>query len=121
MIQGFQKQTKPLSEYERNTLLPAICRGLSTKIGIGNIITSTKIIQGMKSHGYKLDGPRLRKIINYIRNHNLVPCLASNGNGYFVATNAQEIDDCIASIQGRIDSHQALIESLKEQQQKYFQ
>lgn len=121
MIQGFQKQTKPLTEYERDVLLPVICRGLRTKIGIGNIISGAKIVKAMTAAKYKLTEPRLRKIINYIRNHNLVPCLASNGQGYFIATCPEEIDDCIASIQGRIDSHQALIESLKEQQQKYFQ
>lgn len=120
MIQGFDQLTAPLNDYERDILLPVVVRGLSTKRGWHNKVTSTKIIAGMLKAGYKLDGPRLRKIINYIRNNELIPCLASSGKGYFIATSSQEIDDCIASIQGRIDSHKALIETLKEQKQKYF-
>ena len=41
MIHGFQTQTEPLTDYERNTLLPVICRGLVTKVGEGMAITNT--------------------------------------------------------------------------------
>jgi len=120
MIKGFNKETAPLNDYERDTLLPVIIKGLKTKVGVGRIIASSKIIACMKRAGYKLDGPRLRKIINFIRANELVPCLVSNGKGYFVATSADEVDDCIASLQGRIASQQAIIAALKQQQQKYF-
>lgn len=120
MIQGFDKQTAPLNDYERDTLLPVIIRGLRARIGASRIIAGSKIIDCMKRAGYKLDGPRLRKIINYIRNNELVPCLVSNGKGYFVATSAEEVDGCIDSIQGRIASQQIIIAALQQQRQKYF-
>lgn len=120
MLQGFQEQTAPLNDYEQNTLLPIIIRGLSTKVGSSRTIAGSKIIACMKHAGYKLDAPRLRKIINYIRTNELVPCLVSNGKGYFVATSTDEVDKCIESIQGRIASQQAIISALKDQQQKYF-
>jgi len=120
MLNGFAKQTAPLNDYEQHTLLPVIIRGLREKVGAGNIITSTKIIAGMRKAGYKLDDVRLRKIINHIRNNELIPCLASTSKGYFVATCSQELDDCIASIQGRIASQQAIIAALQQQKQKYF-
>lgn len=120
MIQVFDKQTAPLNDYEQHTLLPVIIRGLREKVGIRNRVTSTKIVAGMRKAGYKLDDVRLRKIINYIRNNELIPCLASSGKGYFIATSSQEIDACIASIQGRINSHKALIAALQQQKQKYF-
>lgn len=120
MIQGFDKQTAPLNDYEQNTLLPVIVSGLKTKIGAAKVITGSTIIKCMKAAGYKLDGPRLRKIINHIRTNELVPCLVSHSGGYYVATSRDEVDDCIASIQGRIASQQAIIDALKVQQQKYF-
>lgn len=120
MLQGFDKQTAPLNDYEQNTLLPVIVSGLKTKIGVAKVITGSTIIKCMKRAGYKLDGPRLRKIINHIRTNDLVPCLVSHSGGYYIATSADEVDDCIASIQGRIASQQAIIDALKDQQQKYF-
>lgn len=120
MLQGFDKETAPLNAYERKVLLPQLLRGLSRKHGKANKITSGKIIEGMREHGYKLDAPRLRKLINHIRTQGLIPCLVSNSGGYYIATSADEVDDCIASIQGRIASQQAIIDALKVQQQKYF-
>lgn len=120
MIQGFEKQTQPLNDYERDTLLPVIVRGLQNKIGADKVITGSKIIRCMKYHGYKLDGPRLRKIINHIRANELVPCLVSTSAGYYVATSADEVDDCIASLQGRVNAIQANIDALEQQRDKYF-
>ena len=120
MIQGFEKQTAPLNDYERDTLLPLIVRGLKTRIGVSRIITGGNIIQVMKYAGHKIDGPRLRKIINHIRMCSLVPCLVSTSNGYYVATSAAEVDECIASIQGRIEAQQAIVEALKNQRANKF-
>jgi hypothetical protein len=120
MINGFNKQTAPLNDYEKKILLPELVRGLSRKHGKRNQITSGKIIEGMRGAGYRLDGPRLRKLINHIRTKGLILCLVSNSDGYYIATSADEVDDCIASIQGRIDAQQAIIDALKVQQQKYF-
>ena len=120
MIQGFETQTAPLSDYERGTLLPLIIRGLSTKVGIANVIAGSTIVRKMKALGYKLDGPRLRKIVNHIRTRDLIPGLVSNGQGYFVATKASEIDECINSLQGRVDATQAIIKALQRQKEIKF-
>ena len=32
MIQGFQQQTQPLSQYEQEILVPIVVRGLQTKV-----------------------------------------------------------------------------------------
>ena len=67
MINGFEEQTHELTEYEEKTLLPPIIKGLKTKVGEQNAITSTEIVKRMKELGFKLDPARLRKIINHIR------------------------------------------------------
>ena len=49
MIQGFNTETKPLSEYEQDTLCPVIARGLSSKVGKAKAITNKQICQTIKS------------------------------------------------------------------------
>jgi hypothetical protein len=120
MLNGFSQQTAPLNDYEQNTLLPVIVSGLKTKIGAAKVIAGSTIIKCMKAAGYKLDGPRLRKIINHIRANGCVPCLVSTSAGYYVATSPEEVDDCISSIQGRIASQQAIVDALTKQRNQYF-
>ena len=120
MIQGFETQTQPLNDYERGTLLPLIIRGLVTKVGAAKVIAGSTIISKMRECGYKLDGPRLRKIINHIRTSDLIPGLESTSQGYFVATQASEIDECIVSLQGRVDATQAIILALQRQKNIHY-
>jgi hypothetical protein len=66
MLNGFAQQTEPLTDYERDTLLPVICRGLVTKVGEAKAITNAAITRAMKGAGYQLNEARVRKIINHI-------------------------------------------------------
>lgn len=119
MIKGFEEQTQPLNDYERDTLLPLIVRGLSTKLGAKLAITGNKICNAMRGAGYVLDAPRLRKIVNHIRTYDLIPGLVSTSKGYFVASTAQELDECINSLQGRVDAIQAVINALNRQRNNF--
>lgn len=119
MIKGFEEQTQPLNDYERDTLLPLIVRGLSTKLGARLAITGNKICNAMRGAGYVLDAPRLRKIVNHIRTYDLIPGLVSTSKGYFVASTAQELDECINSLQGRVDAIQAVINALNRQRKNF--
>jgi len=120
MIKGFEEQTAPLTDYELVTLLPVIVYGLKFKVGADKVIAGSQIIRSMKQLGYKLDGPRLRKIINHIRAHDLIPGLVSTSQGYYVATSASEIDDCIESLQGRVAATQTIIDALQRQKRQVF-
>lgn len=119
MIQGFEEQTQPLNDYERDTLLPLVRWGLSTKRGKENSIASSAIIRKMRERGYKLDGPRLRKIINHIRSNDLIAGLVSTSKGYYVASTAQEIEDYIYSLHGRVEAIQEVIRALSRQKFKF--
>ena len=57
MIDGFEHETKPLTEEEMN-LLPIIIRGLRTKVGADNAIFGAEICKKMTAAGYKLTEPR---------------------------------------------------------------
>ena len=121
MIQGFEEQTQPLTDYERETLLPLVRWGLSTKLGKENSIASSTIIRKMREKGYKLDGPRLRKIINHIRSNDLIAGLVSTSKVYYIASTAQEIEDYINSLHGRVAAIQEVIRAYSRQRQiKYI-
>ncbi len=115
MIHGFSRQTEPLTDYERNILLPVICQGLSTKIGEDKAITNSAITKAMKGAGYQLTEARLRKIINHIRIHGMVKWLIATSKGYYIATSREEMVDYIDSLQGREDAIRAVRESMEQQ------
>lgn len=115
MIQGFQTQTEPLTDYEQNILLPVICRGLVTKVGEAHAITNTAITRAMKGAGYQLTEARLRKIINHIRVNGLLHWLIATSKGYYIATSRQEMEDYIDSLRGREQAIRAVRESMEKQ------
>lgn len=117
MLQGFQLQTEPLNDYERDTLLPVICRGLITKVGKAKAITNTAITKAMKGAGYQLTEARLRKIINHIRTNGLIHLLIATSNGYYIATSTEEVQQYIESLKGREDAIRVVRESMERQLQ----
>lgn len=115
MIQGFTQQTEPLTDYERDTLLPVICRGLSNKFGEAKAITNTAITNAMKGAGYQLTEARLRKIINHIRITGMIRWLIATSKGYYIATSVDEMRQYIESLRGREDAIRAVRESMEKQ------
>ena len=122
MIQGFQEQTEPLTEYEETQLLPQIVRGLSLKVGKNNAVTNTAIVRGMKANlNLKVSEPRVRKIINHIRNNDLVPCLIATSQGYYIAESEQELKDYEESLLGREEAIRSVRLSIQRQRKHKFQ
>ena len=116
MINGFQEQTEPLTEYEETKLLPQIVRGLSLKVGKNNAVTNTAIVRGMKANlNLKVSEPRVRKIINHIRNNDLVPCLIATSQGYYIAESEQELKEYEDSLLGREEAIHSVRMSIQRQ------
>lgn len=115
MIQGFDKQTEPLNDYEQNILLPVIVRGLETKIGQGKAITNAAITKAMRRAKYQLDEARVRKIINHIRINGMIKCLIATSKGYYIATSREEMENYIESLRGREDAIRVVRESMERQ------
>lgn len=118
MLTNFEEITYELSDYEKS-LLPNIVKRLSLKIGEWNAITSTEIIRFYKAHGKKMNGPRWRKIVNYIRVNNLVPLLISTSKGYYVATTDEEVKNYLESLKQRINSITAVYDALEYQKKTH--
>jgi len=109
MLKGFERETHELTADEMEKVTPII-KGLQNKVGKDKAVTSTKICEAMD-----LSGPRLRKIINHIRNYNLVPALCGSSQGYYVAKDMKELEDYLISLKQRISAQITVLHSLEKQ------
>ena len=122
MIQGFTEQTEPLTEYEEQTLLPQLVRGLRTKIGKSMSVTNKAIIEGMKKNlGLSISDARVRKLINHIRTKDLVPCLIATSSGYYIAETEQELKEYEESLLGREEAIRNVRLSIQRQRISKYQ
>lgn len=119
MINGFTNETKPLSEYERDTPTPIIVRGLSMKIGKERAIKNSEICAKMRMAGYRIDNARLRKVINHIRVNALLPGVIATSEGYYIATTKTEMADYIASLESRESAIHEVSVALRKQMSLY--
>lgn len=115
MLSLFKKETAPLTSYEKTVLLPIMTKCLSKRVGKETAITNDEICERMSERGYKVGPARIRKIINHIRIHNLLPCLMATSCGYYVTTDKSEIQEYIETLQGRIDAIEAVLNAMNEQ------
>ena len=109
MLKNYENITFELTDQEKK-ILPQIIKGLNTKKGRKNAITGDKICEAMY-----ISPPRLRKIISYIRVNNLIFGLCSANNGYYIADNLQELQECIISLKQRIHTQVKVLNSLEHQ------
>ncbi len=116
MINGFEEYTKPLNEHELTVFLPPIIEGLRLKVGKKRAVTNKEIIRGLYiNRGITIDGAQVRKVINYVRCNNLVPCLIATSKGYYIAETPQEVDEYIASLQARSKAIQSVVCAMQRQ------
>jgi len=115
MLNGFIEETKPLTEYEQNTLLPVMIQGLQAKYGRNNSVKNCQICNGLKHRGFKITEARVRKIINHIRVNSMVIGLIATSEGYYIAESKSEIDDYLQSLRGREAAIRAVRISLEKQ------
>jgi exonuclease I len=104
MIPTFEEHTAPLTDYELKVLLPIMIQGFKTKIGIKKCVTNPEICKALKAKGYKISEPRVRKLVFHIRYHNLVPKLIASSKGYWIATNKEEVENWLSSVNAKIDA-----------------
>ena len=103
MIEGWEQETDDLNAAERE-LIPGICKGLSLRVGRGQAVTAAEITKGFAARGVKVPGPRVRKLINHVRRHGLVPNLVASSAGYYVATDDEDKARYIRSLHARAEA-----------------
>ncbi len=120
MIKGFSEQTEPLNEYEQDTLLPIIIRGLRARIGKESAVINRYIVSQLKPT-YNVSEARVRKIINHIRTADLIPGLIATSDGYFIAETEQELRDYEESLLGRELAIRQVRESIARQRREIYE
>ena len=120
MLNGFEEQTKPLDEYEEKTLLPLVILGLSNKVGKGKAVKNNYICKMLKTQGYKIDGARLRKLINHIRIRNMVIGLIATSDGYYIAESRSEMGKYLQSLRGRENAIKAVRVAIENQMEVMY-
>lgn len=115
MINGFEEYTAPLSEYEKDTLLPVLVEILSHRVGADRAITNKTLVKHFRANGLKLSDARTRKLINHIRINNLVPRLVASRKGYYVTKSQDELEAFIMSLRGREEAIRAVRLAMEKQ------
>jgi pyrrolidone-carboxylate peptidase len=102
MLPGFEDITNSLTEYELTELVPDFVSSFKKRQGKEMAITNKEIVSKMKIAGEKyMSDVKVRKIINHIRTHALVPGLVASSSGYYVTNDPQEVQRYINSLDGR--------------------
>lgn len=103
MLVGFEDITVELNASEKELAKWIAECFKKRKPGKKNAVTNGKICAAyLNECGEKITGVRIRKVVQYIRTHNLVPRLCSTGTGYFVAATDKEWEDWKTSMKQRI-------------------
>lgn len=114
MIRNFYRETDTLSKFEEEHILPKIVSILEQCKGKCNALTNKMIIMRYGIAGGEMEA-RVRKVINYIRNKGIIPCLIAGSKGYYIATDAKEITDYEDSLKGRESAIRRIRMSLHKQ------
>lgn len=113
MIDNFEEETAPLSQEEWDLIEPVV-KGLKTKLGEKNCITSDKMSIGLQNtFNVKVTGARIRKIINYIRRNGLVENLIASSKGYYIENDPEKIKTYVAGLRKRAQAINAVANSFK--------
>lgn len=115
MLNGFETYTSDLNQYETETLLPIVVAGLGYKKGRANAVTNKQIVSRLRDRGLKINDARVRKLINHIRNNNILPGLIATSEGYYISTDPTEVNNYIESLVGR----ERAIGSIRRKFQEY--
>ena len=106
MIKNFENITKELNQCELKHIDNLIT--VLSYVPKNNPIKTPELLKLVNYYAAKnnlmtISGPRLRKMINYIRSNSLLPVIGSHV-GYYVSYDLQDVSDEIKSLTQRANS-----------------
>lgn len=120
MVNYFEQITNELSDYEKETIVPLIIRGLQKKIGKTNVITNAEMRTAIEhKYNIKITGARLRKVIQYIRLSGQIERLIATSKGYYISNDEEELENYVESLMQRAASISALAKQMNFQLNKF--
>ena len=110
-----EQKFSDLSGNEQTVLLPLVIQILSHRNTKQKVFSNTKIRKVLKEFGEEIHDAQIRKIVFHIRVNNLVPLLIANNEGYYVASNIDDIKKWIAMQNGKIEAMQLSMQAIEKQ------
>lgn len=115
MVKGFEKETAPLTEQEKE-LAKYIAKGMVNRVGKEKALSNPELQKILKDRlSIEVSDSRIRKIFNYLRRSGNLPLLCSSSKGYYLARNLEELAETIESLENRINAMKATKEELERQ------
>lgn len=101
MIINWERYTHELTDQEKK-IVPRVIQGIVKRIGRNNAIKNAQMCRVLTNEGHKISGPRLRKILNFIRSEAIIKNIVATSEGYYIATTQKDLDDYRESINARV-------------------
>ncbi len=117
MLTLFENVTNKLTDHEKENAVPLLMDIIGGRVTPEKAVKNKDLVKWLASNGIKTTEIRIRMMINYIRNTNMLPCLIGSGKGYFVTDDPRIVDDQVESIMGRVNSMLGVVQSLKAQKE----
>jgi len=113
MIQGFEDYTHELTKEEISLALVMKIAFMNHHNNVSNTVAASRIVAWAKARfNIKITGPRIRKIIHYLRVTHEMPIVGTN-SGYYQATNREEVRKYLVGLKQRIDSQVEIYEIMQ--------
>lgn len=112
MIPGFTEETKELTPNEIQ-MANLLVKGFNKHVTRQHAISSTGIIKALADKGIEMSGPRLRKMIHYIRVNRLAPRLIGDAAGYYIEPDDRKLARYIDTLFSRMFSVGEIIKSYR--------
>ena len=105
----FEKQTAPLSDNDKAVAMQLLgqIEGLKKPRQTSLLINYFRLVKGIK-----LDAPKVRAMVHYLRTEHHAPIIGTS-RGYYWASNQAQIDTQIQSLEQRARSIQQAADALK--------
>ncbi len=107
-----------LTNHEKNVLLPLVVQILQHRDTKQKVFSNLKIRNVLREFGEEIKDSQIRKLVFHIRNKNLIELLIANSNGYFVASNIDDVRAWIDTHKGKIMAMEKTLNSIEKQFEK---
>ena len=103
-----------LTNHERFVIYPLVVQILSHRAK-EKVFSNTKIRKILKEFGEEITDTQIRKIAFNIRKTGDITLLLANNEGYFVASNIEEVNAWIATHKGKIETMRQTLSYIENQ------
>ena len=111
---SFNNPNWELTTHEKEVLYPLVINMLSHR-DKSKVFPNSKIRKTLEEFGEDINDAQIRKIVFHIRMTGDIPLLIANSEGYYRATNIQEVNKWIKTHIGKIEAMNCTLTNIESQ------